>query len=99
MNVELNEEVESEVELGLGDDEYLIGTFRIAYEYESCECSSEVGNQTVTQKWEEIHITEIELLNYYYCNDAGNDIAKKICHSDKSELIRKAKQEFYDSEF
>ncbi len=99
MITDLNEEVEREVEIGLGDDELLVGTFRIAYEYESCECSSEVGDQTVIERWQEIHIKEIELLNYYYCDDAGNEIAKQISHSDKSELIRTAKQEFYDSQF
>jgi hypothetical protein len=99
MNEDINGEVEREVEIGVGRDEYLLGTVRIAFEYESCECSSEVGNQTVTEKWQEIQITEIKLLNYYYCDDEGNDIDKTISQPDREELIITAKQEFYDSDF
>ncbi len=98
MNEDINGEVEREVEIEVGRDEYLFGTVRIAFEYENCECSSEAGNQWVTQKWQEIHITEIELLNYYYCDDECNDIDKTISQPDREELIETAKQEFYDSE-
>lgn len=99
MNEDINGEVERVVEIGVGSDEYLVGIVRIAFEYESCECSSEAGNQWVTEKWQEIHITEIELLNYYYCDDEDNDIDKTISQPDREELITKAKQEFYDSDF
>lgn len=98
MNEDINGEVEREVEIEVGGDEYLFGTVRIAFEYENCECSSEAGNQWVTQKWQEIHITEIELLEYYYCDDDGNDIDRQISRPDREELIETAKQEFYDSE-
>ena len=51
MDEDINGEIEREVEIGVGRDEYLLGTVRIAFEYEDCECSSEAGNQWVTEKW------------------------------------------------
>ncbi len=99
MNEELNGIVDREVEIEIGNDIYLYGVVRIAFEYENCECSSEVGEQWITRKWQQLNIDEVELLRYYFCNDEGDDIDRELTPGMREEIEEQAIQEFIESEY
>ena len=67
---------------------------QITFYYENCECSSDCGNQFVTERWQEINIASAELLSYVFFNDDDNEIQKEISSVQKDELIETAIREF-----
>jgi hypothetical protein len=45
----------------------------VTYEFEDCECTSECGSETVTERWVQRHIINVEVdrLGYYVDSDIG----------------------------
>ena len=61
------EEIEIEVELR--DNTFLIDA-EVDWHLMECECSSECGNQWVTETWNEVRIEEIYIRQVHYLTDS-----------------------------
>ena len=61
------EEVEVEVELR--DSTFLIDA-DVDWHLVDCECSSECGNQWVTESWKEVRIEHIQIMRVHYLTDS-----------------------------
>ena len=61
------EEVEIEVELR--DSTFLIDA-DVDWHLVDCECSSECGNQWVTESWKEVRIEHIQIMRVHYLTDS-----------------------------
>ena len=61
------EEVEVEVELR--DSTFLIDA-DVDWHLMECECSSECGNQWVTESWKEVRIEHIQIMRVHYLTDS-----------------------------
>ncbi len=88
------------------DEKYLmngtfcIATVRIDFRYKDCECSSEAGNQWVTERWQEIDILETEILEYIIYDEGTSDemVEVFLTSQEREEVRETAKQDFIESE-
>ena len=91
--------VETEVECDLMNGTLCIATVRIDFRYKDCECSSEAGNQWVTERWQEIDILKAEILEYkIYDEDCDEKVEVFLTSQEREEVIETAKQDFIESE-
>ena len=67
----------------------------VDYRIETCECSSECGDQWVTEKWDEIQIEDIQIKNVYYWTDSEEyrEIPINSLSKDDIMLVNEAIQE------
>ena len=89
-----DQQINQEVDLCTGPNEFLTGSVQITFYYENCECSSDCGNQVVTEKWQEINIVSADLQSYVFLDQNDNEIQKEISPVQKDELIETAIREF-----
>lgn len=60
---------EIEIEVELRDNTFLIDA-DVDWHLVDCECSSECGNQWVTEKWKEVRIEHIQIMRVHYLTDS-----------------------------
>ena len=91
--------VETEIECDLLNGTLCIATVRTNFDIENCECSSESGNQWVTEKWQQFNVTEQEIIEYkIYDEDTHEERDVFLSAQEREEVIETAKQEFLESE-
>ena len=62
---------EVEIEIELRDKTFLIDA-DVDWHLMECECSSECGDQWVTESWKEVRIEHIQILRVHYLTDSVN---------------------------
>lgn len=91
--------VETETECDLLNGNLCIAKVRIDFEVEDCECSSECGNQWVTEKWQQTIVTGLDIVEYkIYDEDTHEERDVFLSAQEREEVIETAKQEFLESE-
>ena len=80
-------QVVKEVEFEPREDEYYIAEVVIQFESINCECTSDVGNTSVTRGWEEIEIIDA------FIND---DTVPELTARERTHIIDQAIEQLYE---
>lgn len=91
--------VYTETECDLPNGNLCIAKVKIDFEIEDCECSSECGDQWVTEKWQRTIVTDSDIIGYkIYDEDTHEECDVFLSAQEREEVIETAKQEFLESE-
>lgn len=86
------EEVELEVELR---DKIFSVSAEVHWDEVPCECSSDCGDQWVTERWNEIQVNQVNItsLNYFTDSDEFREIPTNALSKEDRLIINEAIQE------
>ena len=91
--------VYTETECDLPNGNLCIAKVKIDFEIEDCECSSECGDQWVTEKWQRTIVTDSDIIGYkIYDEDTHEECDVFLSAQEREEVRETATQEFLDSE-
>ena len=85
------EDIEMEMELRGRD---CLVTAQAEWHWEKCECSSECGNEWVTEKWEEVEIDDLEVM--HLPTDFSSELFKR---QDVQNFINFAEEFAYNANY
>ena len=80
-------QVVKEVEFEPREDEYYIAQVVIQFESINCECTSDVGNTSVTRGWEEIEIIDAFI---------NEDTVPELTAWERTNIIDQAIEQLYE---
>ena len=91
--------VYTETECDLPNGNLCIAKVKIDFEIEDCECSSECGDQWVTEKWQRTIVTDSDIIRYeIYDEDTHEECDVFLSAQEREEVRETATQEFLESE-
>lgn len=91
--------VYTETECDLLNGKLCIANVSLDFKIEDCECSSECGDQWVTEKWQRTIVTDSDIINYkIYNEDTHEECDVFLSAQEREKVIETATQEFLELE-